>query len=556
MRHPGVVIALATLLFALLPLPMLASSTQDNGQRVRELDDPIVADLEDILLESGSLFLSYAAPYSDAELRSALGRIDPDKLSDSGRIKYDRIREALRPDPGYTSGELAAKAKLDAALDANWRSDDEIPWVLGYQRRPSFLAFSAEAWAGSWAYGYSEADLKRDYRAVNDPLSSIQYSNFTSLPIDFIDTDGSFPFRAFGAAGGDFWDFKIGRDKLSLGSMDDDNLVVSSTPEWYDYARLAFFFRDFEYSGYLVQLDPERNLYMHRAEFLFFDRLSVGLTEGMLVGDAAPELRFFDPFMILHGYEAWHDDLISDPTTGDTLNAAPTERQSGMDDGVGSMLGVELDYDPWKYLTLVAQYQFNAGRDPIKMLLWPNEVSTIPNSAAYLLGAKFRAPWEGGYLKGELCGAYSEPFDMVLGNDLVSYIYRRELNSNAPNPDGIDYSEQWIGFSEGPDCILASLKLGYETMDRKSLDLLISYRWKGQNDFSTVYAWSSSNSAERTPTGIVEGRFRIGAQGSLPIGEHWSLASAFYYTHRTNADNAQGVSDQSVELLAGVRLEF
>ena len=125
------------------------------------------------------------------------------------------------------------------------------------------------------------------------------------------------------------------------------------------------------------------------------------------------------------------------------------------------------------------------------MLLWPNEVSTIPNSAAYLLGLKAKVPYKGGYIKGEFCGVYSEPFDMVLGNDLVSYIYRRELNSNAPNPDGIDSSEQWIGFSEGPDCILVSLKLGYETMDRKALDFLASYRWKGQNDFSTVYAWST-----------------------------------------------------------------
>ena len=129
------------------------------------------------------------------------------------------------------------------------------------------------------------------------------------MPIDFVDTDGSFPFRAFGALGGDFWNFRIGRDKLSLGSMGDDNLVVSSTPEWYDYARLACFFQDFEYTGYLIQLDPSRNLYMHRVDFLFFDRLSVGLTEGMLVGEDSPELRFFNPFMIFHGYEAWHDAL-------------------------------------------------------------------------------------------------------------------------------------------------------------------------------------------------------------------------------------------------------
>ena len=142
------VLAAAASLIVLLGSGPLAADPGQNYQRVRAMDDPVVSDVEDVLLDSGSLFLSYAAPYSDAELRSALARVDPDKLSDEGRAKYDSVREALKPNPGYSSGELAAKANLDVALDANWRSDDDVPWVLGYQQRPSFLDLSAEAWAG------------------------------------------------------------------------------------------------------------------------------------------------------------------------------------------------------------------------------------------------------------------------------------------------------------------------------------------------------------------------------------------------------------------------
>jgi hypothetical protein len=549
--HSASILLVAVAAFSLGAASPSFAETVTNGQRVRALDDPIVRDLEDILTESGTLFLSYAAPYSDSELHEALGRVDPDKLSDAGRIKYDRIREALKPDPGYTSGPLTARADLDAALDANYRTNEDIPWVLGYQKRPSFLDLSAQAWIGSWAYGYTSASLKRDYRAVNDKLSELSIPNFTSLPIDFEDTDGSFPFRAFGAAGGDYWNFRIGRDKLSLGSMGDDNLVVSSSVEWYDYARLAFFFRDFEYSGYLVQLGSERNLYMHRVDFLCFDRLSVGITEGMLVGNASPQLRYFNPLMIFHGYQAWHDDTISNPTSGGVAVDPVTYASIT---GVGSMLGVELNYTPFRYFTFIAQYQFNAGRDLIKMLLWPNAVSDMPNSAAYLLGAKLRAPLWSGFVRGELCGVYSEPFDMILGNDLVSYIYRRELNSNSPGDE--QYAQEWIGFSEGPDCILVSGKLGYESLDKKELDLALSYRWKGQNDFDTVYAWTTANAAERTPTGIVEGRFRIGPTGSLQLGSLWSISAGCFYTFRTNADYVMNATDQSVELMLGLRFHL
>jgi|GEM_PF-6620235 hypothetical protein len=550
MRSPGSTRRSAALLCAalstLFALGAGAEGFETNGQRVRALDDPVVADIEDILVESGSLFLSYAAPYSDRELRAALDRIDPDRLSDQGRAKYDAALAALRPDPAYVSGKLGAKTGLKVELDGNYRSDEDVPWILGYQERPSFLALPLEAWAGGGIYGLSELALRRDYYSVNLPVSQLSVPNYTSVPIDFIGADSNFPFRAFGVAGGDFWSLRIGRDRLSLGSMGEDNLVVSSKTEWYDYARLTLFFRDFQYSAYMVQLDPSRNLYMHRTDFLFFDRLSIGLTEGILVGDDAPELRYFNPLMIFHGYEAWNDEPVGDAVTGN--GTVPAANPSG----IGSMLGIEINYNPARYVTLVAQYQFNAGQDPLKLLLWPTATGTIPNSDAFLIGAKLRAPYSGGYLIGELCGVYAEPFDMILGTNKISYIYDRPADSSYSSRD----IEEWIGFSEGPDCVLVSGSLHYETADRASLGLSASYRWKGQNGLNTVYAWSTQNAAEVAPTGIVEGRLRLGIDGAYPFGPRWRASAAAYYTHRVNADNLLGQEDDSVELMAGIGLSL
>ena len=528
--------------------PANAAGIDGNSQRVRALDDPIVSDLEDILAESGSLFLSYAAPYSDEELRAALDRIDPSALSAEGHVKYDRVLAALHPDPGYRSGELGAKAGLKVDLGLDWRSNESIPWVLGYQERPSFLSAPLEAWAGSRVYGFADLEIRRDYYAVNDRLSELSVPNVSSIPIDLIGTDMNFPFRAFSAAGGDYWRFSIGRDRLSLGSMGANNLVVNSRTEWYDYARLSLFFKDFQYSAYMVQLAPMRELYMHRVDFLFFNRFSVGLTEGLLVGDAAPELRYLNPLMIFHGYMAWKDEPMSadDARTGDgTAKAANPS-------GVGSMLGVELNYNPARYVTITAQYQFNGGHDPIKMIFWPQTTGEIPNSDAFLLGAKLSLPAAGGYIKGELCGVYAEPYDMVLGTDDISYVSRRSSNSSYSK----EPIEEWIGFSEGPDCVFVSGSLGYETLERASLALALSFRWKGENDLHTVYAWSSENAGKVAPTGIVERRLRMGVKGSYVYSRHWSADAAVFYIHRSNADNIQGEVDQSVELMAGLRFSL
>jgi hypothetical protein len=539
---------LATLGLVLAAQSTLAAEALDsNFQRVRSLDDPTVADIEDILVESGSVFLSYASPYSDQELRDALDRIDPEKLSEAGRDKYNRARDALRPAPKYSSGELGLKVGLEANLDGNWRSDESVPWVLGYQERPSFLSLPVEAWASDSVYGYFDPAWQRDYYSVNLPVSELSVPNYTSVPIDLIGSDVSFPFRSFGAVGGDFWRLSLGRDRISIGSMGEDNLFVNSETEWYDYARLTLFFRDLQYSAYIVQLDTDRYLYMHHLDLLLFDRLSFAITEGLLVGYDSPQLRYFNPFMIFHGYIAWNDETYpADATTGDgTAKAANPS-------GVGSMFGLELNYNLARYVTLTAQFQFNAGQDPLKMLLWPDTTSEIPNSDAILVGAKLRMPLDRGYLKGFLCGVYAEPYDMVLGTDQISYIYRRQSNSSYSG----DSIEEWIGFSEGPDCIFVSGSLGYEFQDRASLDFSASYRWKGENDLGTVYAWSTENASKEAPTGTVEGRLRLGIKASYPLAPSVSAEGAAYYTHRSNADHILGSDDQSVELMLGLGLKL
>jgi hypothetical protein len=51
---------------------------------------------------------------------------------------------------------------------------------------------------------------------------------------------------------------------------------------------------------------------------------------------------------------------------------------------------------------------------------------------------------------------------------------------------------------------------------------------------------------------VVQGRFQIGADAALPLGEKWKASAAVYYSHFTNTYNVEGAVDQSVELMAGI----
>ncbi|MDR1072851.1 MAG: capsule assembly Wzi family protein [Treponema sp.] len=62
------------------------------------------------------------------------------------------------------------------------------------------------------------------------------------------------PLRAFVAAGGAWWNFELGRDRLSYGLGRSGNMAVSDTPDYYDMARLSFFSPVFKYSLLVSQM--------------------------------------------------------------------------------------------------------------------------------------------------------------------------------------------------------------------------------------------------------------------------------------------------------------
>ena len=92
LRELGALLVLAT-----MSLPAFA----DNNQKIVKLDSDLYDALDDLYLETGLAPPFQSEPYSVAELKSALDRVDRTKLSSTGRELYAYVQANLARQPSY-----------------------------------------------------------------------------------------------------------------------------------------------------------------------------------------------------------------------------------------------------------------------------------------------------------------------------------------------------------------------------------------------------------------------------------------------------------------------
>ena len=555
---------LVAIAFLVSSFSAFAAGDELNRQKIRALDDPLWTDLQAVLLDAGRVELSPTPPYSDARIVAELDAVDPGRLSPPAEADRQRILAELAEVLPLRSGPLAGRIGIEAAPALEWRSSKSTPWILGYADREPLLSIPVElAFANSF-YGYSALALKADPNLVAaGPLSpgGLNVAELAAAPIGI---DATFPFRSFGSVGGDWWNFQIGRDRLSFGSAGPWNLTISQAAEFYDFARLSLFSPGFAYSGLVAQLDPERNLYLHRFDLRFGGGLSLGVTEASLVGTAPLELRYLNPFMIFHGFQAWSDYASQGVSSKE---------------GSSNEVGIEVDWSPLPWLALSGQYVMNQISDPLKLFFWPS-VSEIPNGEGWLASLKFRAPLEKEFIVATITGAYTTPTlyispwsasntaaSAVLSDGVgspISWAYDRPAKSNYASGS----SQAWIGFSEGPDTILAALSAGLDA--GSAWALLGDLAWKARgsmdrfgatNNWDTPSSPDSSNWSLLTPSGIAEYDLVAGlsarkALPSLPASFRGGLSGAIHWTGRWNANHVAGAFDQSWEIDSIMTIRF
>jgi len=347
--------------------------------------------------------------------------------------------------------------------------------------------------------------------------------------------------------GGNHWSASLGRDRFSWGNGESGNLAVSDSPDYYDYARVTAYWANFKYTGtwitllydgdsyrYPVVVDVlsdddrhPRNFFSHRFEFTIADRLALGITEGILVGGAAPDISYLNPFIIFHNMFRW-------------------SRAS-------SLLSLEVSYNPWKYFELYGQAAFNQIQLPYEISRYTSGSDT-PDANALMAGIRARIPVDEGYVDAGSEIVRVSPWMYIRENDLVSYQWWRWTASNVSG------SSQWLsscmGYYLGPDCIVFSAWVGYSVPDSYSVRLEYKRSVKGSNSLDTPYEEGEEAASMLTPTGTATTKNVFHVEGSVEPMSFLTLYAHLYLVLAENFANVEGKGMDDFQIIVGAKVHF
>lgn len=520
------------------------------------VDSQEFSDLMLLHVSQGLALPSTAGPWSSAEMRMMLERIDTSRLSGTEKALYDRLsaaigsdRQGIRVSPSV-AGEVYAHTNT-----SEFTSSDD--WAAGYDERSPFLNLPIDLSFGPSVYGhmglslgnnkfesweFSSGGTGTDRGQVMSPFFGKYYVT-TNVPFippgTFYHIDMNMPYRAFLSLGGSHWNVQVGREKLSWGAGATGNFILGDHVQYHSMARFAAFNPNFKYT-FILSFFPHPNeiesnqngsqaqaigqglkFFMgQRFEWRFNrGRMGLAISENMMYqsDDGSVDLRVINPLMVFHNLFIRSNS--------------------------NSILSIEFDYTPiprWNFFAQVALDEFAFFGEPQPGV----SDDAYPNAMGYMLGAKTYHPQERGVIWGDAEIAYTTPYLYLRSLDGTSaqtdtadtlnfvIALRRYVKDSAGNNEYVIYEPTYLGYKYGGDAIVAQVRGGYRVPDAWSVSGRFFYMAHGTHDMWTYWpADDIDYNGKTTPTTSSEGNdnetssgknavahtFIIGASGSYNI---------------------------------------
>ena len=500
--------ALMIMFFFLSP-GLFASEHSSAHFNMILVGDPIIEDIRFLSLNTGRGILSFTFPLSHHEVRNFLDSIDESILSAPALEAFNRINRRLglqAPFVNFSSDNFSVFLNINSTLEVKARTNQNISWNTWYpggsKTIPPVISLPTMVFLGSFLQLYLEPVWRMS--PVHYPFKG---SFGFSAPLDYFQYDRLMPFRAFLAAGGPMWNFQIGRDRLSWGTGHMGNLTVSDNPHFYDFMRFSFFYRFFKYSVLVAQMPLDishgllcdtvfpsgvppghlyrtmnRYFYLHRLDFMLFNSLSIGISEGSMVGNSPLEIRFLNPMIVFHQLIAW--------TEYDRWG----NRQNGKDGHmVGPIFSVDVNWNIINSLSVYGQFVLNQFEFDYEVESAGDHPS--PDGMGFLAGIQYSHLFNNWASVFFFEFVHTSPFLNLHPSPFASFIHMRILLFDPPL-----YS--FIGFPR--DLMMFTLGARFFLEDTLSVSGVFSLLFNGQRDI--YYDWLAAHSSreERTPSGIVE----------------------------------------------------
>ena len=457
----------------LLILCMVSLFAYTNQQRIISVDSPAYKAMETLYILAGKSLPSSSGPWSENEMVLMLQRLDRSSLNDTAKDYYDYVESLITTPPQLQYADnFAMEFGLNVNLEGYLHTDtkhftDEEDWFHGFTSRKPFLKFNFETWPANNFYSYFELTIQHNYGYGVETDSNPLYGNtfnfnipilnavLFSMPSNgdlFADFDWTVPYKAIVSVGGNNWNFVAGRDKLSWGSGETGNLMLSDSFPKQTFARFSTYFNAFKYSIVLSvypgvdsvesqfeSLEGYKALIAHRLEFnLFNNKVGLVINEACMFWSSKTRDNF--TILQINPFGFMHDEYVAG--------------------NANSLLVFEANYTPISGVNVYGQFA-------IDEFAGPGEGRTNPSAFGILAGAKGAMTLGSGILYGSFEFAKTDPYLYLRGlhyskdrKDYKGYGFNALLRTISA--DRIALQNKFITYTYGNDVILFDGKINYE----------------------------------------------------------------------------------------------
>ncbi len=500
--------------------------TKVNYQRIIALDSEIYFLLDFVTAESGRSLTSAIRPYSEAEVLNILGGLDFSRLSEAGNAAVNRIEMLMEKKLVLSEDNVAIQVGVEAALELYLHSStDEALWDYGYEERIPIFSLPVEVWFNDGFYAFMENSIEYSRFKITDVDGDGNYiGNLTNIPLTFGDINYHFPQRAFLSAGGENWNFQIGREQLEYGSGESGKLLLSSYADYYDMMKLKGFTDNFAFTWTYVNLQSwgfdgsasasQRAFVDHVVESRFFDILTIYLNESIILYDTDAQLQFVNPLLL------YHNLFIRE--------------------NANSLLAVGFSLVPLPGITLYGEYALDQLQTGLEQELYGAAVTATPNADGHMLGVKASYPLGPGYLSGFFEYIYTSPWLYLRSPSEVSFywLHRESTDVLKARVNVI----KPLGYEYGPDSIAFSAEAGYIVPGVFSASFSADFIMNGENTIETVYTEGAEAALMTTPTGIPENRLILSLCGVYEFFPFLSAQMNLAYVDIYNYEHVSGAA--------------
>ena len=461
------------------------------------VSDPVLEDLRYLAMASGKPLVSFTPPFSLHEIEQFINSLDEANLPAPAQEAYQRVIKRLNPKTNLNlSGDyFALLININSTIEIKTRFDTDVSWYPHYSRIPAFISTPVRFNFSNMVQLYIEPSIN-----VNPDYYDQTGIFSLNIPFDYYDYDANMPLRAYITAGGPWWNFQLGRDRLFWGTGNMGSLSFSDNASFSDFARLSVFSQFIKYSLVINQMPltlddtiydrpfidenslrhtTQRYFYLHRMDFRFFGKISLGIMEGIMAANSAIELRFLNPFVVFHSFFSWSDyDYWSEmPETGSM---------------VGSFFSVELNWNIIKNFSIYGQMVMNEFSTSDEA---NNSTDLPPNAFGYIAGLQYAHSFNTWASVFFLEAIYTDPFLYVLSSPFCSFIQMRRYAA-------MHY--YFIGYPRDN----FTCTLGGRFFNNDSLSISGHISWFVQGQRGIKWDWEKGQDAynARTPTGTAESK--------------------------------------------------